>query len=375
VTGILQQHIKNLGFGERQEEKKQPESTRVIKSRINPTDDDFSFIATPNDYDEYLQQVIDGTLPQGLTTGSPLLDKNFLFKDGNLVMINGIDNVGKSAFTWFLLLLAAMYHGWKGVIFSSENTLGGFMRKMIQFYWGKPLNGTYAMSQMEYKVAKDFVEKHFMLIKAQEDLFNYKDIINMIKKARARSTDLKYCMIDPYNSLKIDLSGFSKLSTHEYHYEALSEIKSYGQQSKFGWFVTNHAVTSALRAKDGERKYPVAPRKEDTEGGGKFPNKADEFLTIHRVTAHPTEWMITEVHVRKVKDTDTGGRVTPLEEPIKFEMYKGGTAFIERFEDGTNGLNPIEEWHRLRSPKQTEIKIERKIQEGWKPYKDNDIDF
>ena len=29
--------------------------------------------------------------------------------------------------------------------------------------------------------------------------------------------------------------------------------------------------------------------------------------------------MVTEIHVRKIKDTETGGRPTPLEEPIKFE--------------------------------------------------------
>ena len=148
-------------------------------------------------------------------------------------MSNGHDNTGKSVWTWWLLLLAAMYHGWRGVIFSSENTLGAFMRKMIQFYWGKPLRGNFAMTESEYQTAKQFIEKHFSLIKAQEDLYNYKDIINMVKKARTQSK-YDYGMIDPYNSLKIDLSGFSKLSTHEYHYEALSEIKSYGQQTIVG---------------------------------------------------------------------------------------------------------------------------------------------
>lgn len=336
-----------LGYGDRHEEKKETPSTRVIQSRVNVDDDDFSFLAKPEDYDGYLQQVIDGTLKMGLTTGSPSLDEHFLFKEGNLVMSNGHDNTGKSVFVWWLLMIAAMLHGWRGIIFSSENTLGAFMRKMIQFYWGKPLRGKWAMNNAEYKIAKDFVEKHFLLIKAQEDLFNYKDIINMIKKAR-RKQKIHYGMIDPYNSLKIDLSGFSKLSTHEYHYEALSEIKSYGQQTNFGWFVNHHAVTAALRAKDGEKKYPVAPQKADTEGGGKVSNKADDFVTIHRITQHPTDWMVTEVHVRKIKDTETGGRPTSLDIPVKFEMYKNGCGFKERLEMGGYPVDPIEEWHKVR---------------------------
>lgn len=366
------------GYGERFEvEKKEKEkapSTRQIPSRINSEDDDYSFLAKPEDYDGYLQQVRDGTLPMGLTTGSPALDEHFLFKEGNLVMVNGTDNVGKSVFMWWLMMIAAMYHGWKGIIFSSENTLGSFMRKMIQFYWGKNLHGNFAMSQTEYDIAKTFVEKHFTLIKSQEDLYNYKDIINMVKKT-LKKDKYHYGLIDPYNSLKIDLSGFSKLSTHEYHYEAASEIKAFGQKNKFGWFINMHAITAAARLKDGERKYPVAPGKADTEGGQKFPNKADDFMTVHRLVGHPTEYMVTELHVRKIKETDTGGRVTPVDAPVKFEMYKGGTAFYERLEMGGTAVDPIQQWHNKTQPKQQEIVMPTSVVSGWKPYKENDIDF
>lgn len=365
-----------MGYGDRYEKPKAAASTRAIESRVDVDDNDFSFLAKPEDYNGYLEQVIDGTLPMGMTTGSPELDKHFLFKEGNLVMTNGHDNTGKSVFTWWLLLIAAMYHGWVGIIFSSENTLGNFMRKMIQFYWGKQLAGKFAMSNSEYVIAKKFIEQHFILIKAQEDLYNYKDIINMVKKARKKYSKIKYGMIDPYNSLKINLSGFSKLSTHEYHYEALSEIKSYGQQTNFGWFINHHAVTAALRLKDGEKKYPVAPQKADTEGGGKVSNKADDFLTVHRVTQHPTDWMVTELHVRKIKDTETGGQVTPIDSPVKFEMYKGGTAFRERIDGFGSGIDPIAEWHKKTQPTQAKIELptdESIKDEFWyDKYKDDD---
>ena len=180
-------------------------------------------------------------------------------------------------------------------------------------------------------------------------------------------------MIDPYNSLKTDLAGYSKLSTHDYHYEALSELKAYGQQTNFGWYINHHAVTAALRLKDADRKYPVAPQKADTEGGGKVANKADDFLTIHRLTQHPTDWMVTEVHVRKIKDTETGGKVTSFDCPVKFEMYKGGCGFIERLEFGGNPVDPIEAWHRMNN---VEIggSIINTISDIWKPYKDGDGD-
>lgn len=374
--------LRELGYGEKIEskEKSKAPSTRVIQSRIDPETNDKSLFAIPQDYDNYLEQVRTGTLQMGLTTGSPKLDNHFLFKEGNFVHINGIDNTGKTEVVWWLCLIAAMYHGWRGIIFSSENTLGAFMRRMIQFYWGKPLTGDYAMTQKEFEIGKSFIEKHFSLIKAQEDLYNYKDIINLVKIA-VREEKYNYCMIDPYNSLKIDLSGFSKLNTHEYHYEALSELKAYGQQNKFGWFITHHAVTAALRAKDGEKKYPIAPRKEDTEQGGKVPNKADDFLTVHRLTQHPTDWMITEIHVSKIKDTETGGRPTARDSPIKFERYKGGYAYRE-FDDSTRvtGIDPIFEWHKKQNDwVQKPIEMPERynpVTPTWMPYKgDNDTDL
>lgn len=362
----------DLGFGEKKlPEKKETQSTRVIKSRIDTDIPDLSSFASPQDYDNYLQQVRDGTLQMGLTTGSPKLDKHFVLKEGSFVHTNGIDNVGKSEWVWWLELVAAMYHGWRGVIFSSENTVGSFMRRMIQLYWGKPLRGEYSMNDDEYKEAKEFIEKHFLIIKAQEDLYNYKDIINLVKIALSKG-EYKYGMIDPYNSLKIDLSGFSKLNTHEYHYEALSELKSFGQKNNFGWFVNHHAVTSALRQKDADKKYQLAPRKEDTEQGGKVANKADDFLTIHRITQHPTDWMITEIHVRKIKDTDTGGRPTPLEEPIKFERYKGGYAYVERDSEGNRGIDPIHEWHVNRGVFKASTMQVTEYGTIWTPYKDGD---
>lgn len=354
----------DLGYGDRIEQKKEEkkqDSPRQTKSRIHADDEDYSFLATSEDYDGYLQQVIDGTLPMGLSTGCPTLDEHFLFKEGNLVMINGHDNVGKSVNIWWLFLLAAMYHNWNFLIFSSENTLGGFMRKMIQFYWGKPLLATKyekAMTELEFRIAKTFIEKHFVLIKAQEELYNYKDILNMTKKARKKYPLLKATLIDPYNSLKTDISSFSKLGVHDFNYEALSEIKAYGQQSKFGFYINNHAVTESLRKLDKEG-YPIAPNKADTEGGGKSANKADDFITLHRKTQHPTEWNITEWHIRKIKDTETGGKPTQLNFPIKFIMNPNGCGFTEYTEGMSIGIDPIAEWHKKN--KKNQIKIQEQV--------------
>jgi hypothetical protein len=89
-----------------------------------------------------------------------------------------------------------------------------------------------------------------------------------------------------------------------------------------------HSVTEAQRRK-GEDGLPVAPFAEDTEGGGKFVNRSDLFLTLHRRVQAPTseEKRTMEFHVRKVRSQETGGEPTPFDEPFIFRMNVKRTAF------------------------------------------------
>ena len=66
----------------------------------------------------------------------------------------------------------------------------------------------------------------------------------------------------------------------------------------------------------------------DVEGGGKFVNRAtDFFMVIHRYTQHPTDWMYSHLHVRKVKEMETGGRPTAMQEPVVLRSKVGNVGF------------------------------------------------
>ena len=354
----------DLGFGERKEVER--EINLKTPSKISLIDDDLSFLENLSNYDEYLELSRKNLIPKGLPTNIPALDKFFLFKRSDLVMINGVDNVGKTIVVIYLQLLAAMYHGWNFIVFSTENTNRNLYKRIMEFYWGKSITN---MNDVEMKVAKEFVQKHFIFIKSDEDLFNYRDVINMTKKAMGKYK-IDGGLIDPYNSLKIEITNTSKLNTHEYHYEAISELKQFGNKYDISWFINNHAVTSALRTKD-NNGFQKAPGKEDTEGGGKFSNKAAQFLTIHRLTQHPTEWMVTEIHVRKVKETETGGRVTQRDIPVKLVMNKNTCGFSEYIDGGGIGQDAVFNWHN----REKKIEIFEPNFNGWAPFNDNNEDL
>ena len=324
-----------------------------VQSKISLEDESFDFLADEKEIKEYLHQWRTGTFEKGLTTGIPSLDKYFVFKRGNFNIVNGFDNVGKSTALWYLNLLSAMYNGWKWIIFSNENRNGAVFKRIMEFYHGIPID---KQTEEQFNDAYEFVSNHFSIIR-NKDLLNFKDVLNITEKLLRRK---KYdgVLIDPYNSLKIDLSNNSKLSTHEYHYEAASEMQVFAKNFDIMVFLNCHVVTNAMRLIKGETKHK-APQKADTEGGGKFSNKADDFMTFHREVQDKDNFTKMEIHVRKIKEVETGGGYTPYDEPYILDMQRGMCRYADE-----NGYDPVEEYWRYKG-------VVKHIEPEFKPIKPN----
>ena len=73
----------------------------------------------------------------------------------------------------------------------------------------------------------------------------------------------------------------------------------------------------------------MAPFAEDTEHGGKWVNRSDNFITLHRKIHHPEPDRRREVelHVRKIRNQETGGEPTPLDSPFIFRMTEDKSTF------------------------------------------------
>lgn len=149
----------------------------------------------------------------------------------------------------------------------------------------------------------------------------------MCEKLR-RTQQVDAFFIDPYNALKIQMSGYNNLSTHEYHYEAISEFLTYTEANDMATWINMHAASEAQRRK-GQDGLPVAPYAEDTEGGGKMVNRPSTFITIHRKIQHPEHHVrrTSEIHVRKVRTTELGGAPTPIDEPLLLKANAELTGF------------------------------------------------
>ena len=290
---------------------------------------DMSFVSSDDDDMKWITDYAEGKIQVGLTTGDKRFDEYFRYKK-DFTIINGHSNIGKTTFALYLIVNSAIRHDWKWLIYSSENKTASIKMRLMEMATDIPVK------QMTYHQRKDafkWVNSHFTIV-SNKDVYSYIDLIMFCEKISSQQ-HIDGFFIDPYNSLKIEMTNNRNVGTHEYHYEAASEFLTYSKRKDIAIWLNTHAVTEAQRMK-GEDGLPVAPFAEQTEGGGKFVNRCDNFLTFHRKIQHPEPHMrkTMELHVRKIRETETGGAPTSYNEPLMFEMNSSKTGF-------TNGMGKL----------------------------------
>lgn len=263
--------------------------------------------------DEYLELLRRNEVPLGKGLGIAL-DNNLRFKEGTFNIILGHANVGKTYWLlWYLLCLSVKYN-LKHLIYSSENSINGIKRNLIELLTKQKIK---KLTQDELNNAKEFIECNFDFIDAQKAW-----TIDEFMKGVQELGNYDTLMIDPHNSFLRPKGS----NAHDYDYEMATRLRLFAKKTNTTIYLCIHAATEALRKthKDGDLNgHPIPPNMSDAEGGGKWGNRADDFLVIHRYPAHETLWMFTEVHVKKVKETETGGMPTFAGKPINFRLEYG----------------------------------------------------
>lgn len=279
--------------------------------------------------DDLLDKLMDvkyNRIPQGLKIGVPEIDEYIRWKRSSFDVVVGHANTGKTTTIMFLMTAYAVKHNLKWLVFSSENTPYSIARKVLEFKTGKPIQ---KMTDGEISEQMVWVNNHFKIIKADK-LYNAR---SLMKEAVEIKKDWDYdgMLIDPYNSLTKDKELLRSVGGHEYDYQIASEMRLFCDKFDVSIWLNAHAVTESLRrVYPSSHEYaglPMPPNMADVEGGGKWGNRANQVYTVHRMTQHPTDWMLSEIHVRKVKETESGGRPTSIDSPVVLRMMPGACSF------------------------------------------------
>lgn len=281
---------------------------------------------------QYLNDYKDGLIQMGKGIGCKL-DEHLLWKDSQLNIILGHDNVGKSYWILWYYLTLMKKHELTFTLFMDENYHGKIFRDLIQLYYGIHFKD---LTYKQIRSAEAVLENFFKVVDNTRR-YSPKELLEVFHGANTSTY-----LIDPFNGLKSNMN-------YSENYEVLNEFKMFTKTQKKTLYINAHPSSASGRR---SAVYPdkhewagqvMPPLKSDIEGGKPFANKADDFIIIHRMLKNEAWRYYTMIEVDKIKDVDTGGKQTNINDPIMC-YYNYGKGFI------VDGVNPLHEEQKISSP-------------------------
>jgi twinkle protein len=235
---------------------------------------------------------------RGHSTGWPSIDELMTIRPGELTVVTGIPNSGKSEFVDALTVNLAHRLGWRFGLCSFENPPAEHIAKLAEKHAGIPFwdGPRQRMSEAELRQAMEWVSDHFYLIRFDDEAPTIDAILDKARAAVMRH-GIRGLVIDPYN--EIEHRRPANVSETEYVSQTLGKVKRFAQTSDVHvWFVAHPAKMQ----RDGN-SLP-APTLYDISGSANWANKADLGVVVHRDPAKdPTR---TDIYVRKVRFKSVG---------------------------------------------------------------------
>jgi VirE-like protein/primase-like protein len=262
----------------------------------------------------------------------PLLDDMFKLKKGEITLLSGIGNYGKSSWLkWFLLMRVLLFEE-KFALFSPEdNPAQEFYHDCVEILSGQrctPDNPNRPSKEV-YEAYYDFISKHIFYVYP-------KDISPTPEYIKERFLELKIkekisgCIIDPFNQMSNNY-GSAGGRSDKYLETFLADCSRFAQQNEVYFVIVAHP-RSMRKSDDGN--YPC-PDVFDIADGAMWNNKMDNIIIYHR-PEHQTNPASTlcEIHTKKIRRQ----RVVGKKGFIQFMLHPGFRRFIY---EGKDPMSPI----------------------------------
>lgn len=263
--------------------------TLVNKSNskeIEINDEIYNLDIKPKDviFGEDVKQEALSIFNQGYESASstfiPNVDVRFKFKKGEITLISGIGNYGKSTFLKYLLLLQVLHEGKKFALFSPEdNPAAEFYHDLVEICLGTrctPDNPN-RPKQETYEQWYDFISQHIFYVYpktvAPTPEYIKERFLELIIKEK-----IDGCIIDPFNQLTNDYAAHGNRSD-KYLEFLLSDFARFAQTNQTLFVIVAHP--KAMRKDKDSLNYPE-PDVFDIADGAMWNNKMDNILMYHR---------------------------------------------------------------------------------------------
>lgn len=256
------------------------------------------------------------------------MDDYFRQKKGELNLILGHDNVGKTYFINWFFLCQAIVNGHKILMWSGENKSGAILRDLVQMYSGRYFK---TLKESEVIAYASYLEQFFDFIDNSK-LYKPNELLKIFE-----DSDAQICLIDPFTGLDREMG-------YESNYRFLNQARQFVNQTQKTLYINTHPTSASGRSgaiyTDGDFKGHLRPPlKDEVEGGKSFLNRIDNMLVVHRLIKHEYMKYQTMVSVEKCKDIETGGKISGINDPMLFD-FNSGLGFKIGFVDPLQKFRP-----------------------------------
>ena len=286
--------------------------------------------------------------------GVPELDYLFKPKRGEITLLTGIGNYGKTAWQKSQILGRIIMFGEKIATFSPEDTPAEeYFHDFVEMLLGcecTPFNPNRPSNEV-YEAAYDFISKHIFYISAEmlspTPQYIKEKFLELIVQEK-----VDFCCIDPFNQMTNDYKGFGG-RTDKYLETLLADFSRFAKKNDVYFWVIAHPKLME-RDKSGNYKCPDVF---DVADGAMWNNKMDNILVYHRPFAQtdPNN-PLAEFHSKKIKKKSVGRKGFMLVEYVweRRRFFIEGRDFIQEMLNKKN----YEFWKR------------KEASQAWLPYQD-----
>lgn len=235
----------------------------------------------------------------------PEMDERFKPKRGEIVLLTGIGNYGKSSWKRWYQVFRALKYGEKFATFSPEdNPAEEYYHELVEIVLGcdcTPSNIN-RPNRDTYERAYDFITKHFFYLypKNAEPTPQYikERFLELIVKENVDG-----CDIDPFNQLSNNYKDFA--GRDKYLEFILTDFQRFAIINQVFFWIVAHPI-KMVKASNGN--YPC-PDVFDIADGSMWNNKMDCILVYHRPFAQTEpQNPIAEFHSKKIRRQKVVGK-------------------------------------------------------------------
>jgi twinkle protein len=227
-------------------------------------------------------------------------DEYFRWKKGDINVVIGYGNHGKTTFWLQMMLTKSIYDGWRWAIFSPENyPANDFYDDLVEMYAGKWID---KMTEEEYVLACGFINDHIFYVYPE----NEHDLESIHEKFRYLILK-KGCdgvMIDPFNQLDKTQKAYER--DDQYISNIFKDIKRFALLNAVSYNIIMHPKNPTY---NNDKSLPVVDMY-DIAGGAMTGNKADQIISYYRPNFHlDKNDPSVQVYIQKLKRKRTGGKL------------------------------------------------------------------